>query len=495
MTPSYVYVACVYAYVAVLPSFSTLDLRSGHRKTPTVPPPRSRRAMVVHSPNQFEVQRTAAAAAAVAAANAQGPPDEQVQRPADVLAVSNAAANASAVRSAIEDVSEEADLLGGGQDFDVWTGGVATGRSIEADVHAAGDRINSNVTTRRVNHDNKLPEPTSKAEEDKISVVSDVTPPPPPGSIPQGLNPFTPEWFAQLVGAAASSAASAAASAVASSVRQSNQVPAAAPNSTAPRRLNDRKVPDFWEDRPEFWFEIFDAHLAHFNTSERQSFDTLLPLPTPAARTVVHSVIRTPGVSPYSKSREALLRHFGKTPRQLARELFDTRALGDRLASEYLDHIMGLLPDPRLLFEVMLLDALPANARVAALQHSDPVSMARAADAVLLENRAEAAAASARSSLSLAPAVNSMSLLDTACASGASCQLPLTPTVAAASRGGRPGPGASRKPSADSICANHARFGKDTYKCLAPSSCKMSHIIKPKPPAAASGNSRAGSRQ
>ena len=228
---------------------------------------------------------------------------------------------------------------------------------------------------------------------------------------------------------------------------------------------------------------------------DSQCFDALLPLLTPAARTVVHSVIRTPGASPYSKAREALLRHFGKTPRQLARELFDTRDLGDRLASEYLDHIMGLLPDPRLLFEVMLLDALPANARVAALQHTNIVSMARAADAVLLENKAEAA--SSRSPMSLAPAVSSMSLLDAACAAGTSCPPPLTPTVASVSRGGRSGPSAPRKqwPSSDSICANHARFGKETYKCLTPSSCKMSNVIKPRPPAAAPGNGKAGGRQ
>ena len=157
-----------------------------------------------------------------------------------------AASSASAVRSAIEDVaaedSQDANLLGDAGDFGVW--------STQAEVHAATEEIHSNVTTRRVA--NKGPEPTSKSEEDKISVVSDVTPPPPPaGTIPPGLNPFTPEWFAQVIGAAASSAASAAASAVKSSVRQSAQPqPPPSLNPTAPRRLNDRKVPDFWEDRP-----------------------------------------------------------------------------------------------------------------------------------------------------------------------------------------------------------------------------------------------------
>ena len=445
--------------------------------------------MVVHSPNQFQVQRTAAAAAAAATAAAGAPADAatlQPDVPPSVRAAADAAANAAAVRSSIEDVAEEVDLLGGGQDFDTWTGEVASGRSIEADVHAAKDEINANVTTRRVHSDSKMQDPTSRLDEDKISVVSDVTPPPPPGTLPSGLNPFTPEWFAQLVGAAASSAASAAASAVASSVRQSSQQPAPAP---AGRRLNERKIPDFWEDRPEFWFRIFDAHLAHFSPTEQKSFDALLPLLTPAARAVVHSVIRTPGTSPYSKARGALLRHFGQTPRQLAREFMESRGMGDRLASEFLDHIIGLAPDIKILYEVALLDALPANARVAALQHTDIHAMARAADAVLLENRA--AAESSRAVGAVTSAVHSVSLLDADLDCGRTVPPPLTPTVAAVGRDRRP-----PYKKTDSLCAVHARWGKEAWKCLTPSTCKMSKIICPKPSTpAASGNAKAGGRQ
>ena len=114
--------------------------------------------MVVHSPNQFEVQCTAAAAAAAAAATANtdgaGAVPQPTAVPPSVLAASRAAASAGAVRSAIEDVAEEADLLGGDQDqgFGAWTGEVPSGRSIEADVHATGEEINSNITTRRVNN-------------------------------------------------------------------------------------------------------------------------------------------------------------------------------------------------------------------------------------------------------------------------------------------------------------------------------------------------------
>ena len=310
---------------------------------------------------------------------------------------------------------------------------------------------------------------------DRISLADNAAPPPNTGNHPP-INPFTPEWFAQIIGAAAT----AAATAVANTPRPATPSPAA-PSST-PRRLNDRKVPDFWEDRPEYWFRIFDAHLSHFNPPEQRCFDALLPLLTPAARAVVHSVIRTPGSLPYSKAREALLRHFGRTPRQLAREYRESRSVGDKLASEFLDHIVGLVPDIKTLHEVVLLDALPANARAAALQHSDLHAMARAADAVLLESRADAEAARSVPTATL----NSLSLLDGDTDGDQS--LPLTPTVAAL--GSRP---PYKKTS--TLCAVHARWGKETWKCLTPATCKMSKVIAPKPPAPAPGNGKAGGRQ
>ena len=105
---------------------------------------------------------------------------------------------------------------------------------------------------------------------------------------------------------------------------------------------------------------------------------------------------------------------------------------------------MGLLPDVRIFYEVALLDALPPNARVAALQHSTVEAMARAADAVMLENRAESEASRAASAVSL---------LDDEWDSR-SVPAPLTPTVAAV---------AKPLKKSDSLCSSHARWGKKTY--------------------------------
>ena len=154
--------------------------------------------------------------------------------------------------------------------------------------------------------------------------------------------------------------------------------------------------------------------------------------------------------------------------------------------SEYLDHLFSLLPDLKVLYEVWLLDALPANARVAALQHSDVRAMARAADAVVLENRA-----CADSERSAAASVAAISL---ACDDDAvAAQQDAVCSVQAVSAGARSSRPERRNPN---LCFVHARWGKEAYRCTAPNSCKMKGVIKPRPgsSSAASGNSKAGGR-
>ena len=384
-----------------------------------------------------------------------------------------------------------------GLDFDVWDGDIPPA-SAAALLHAETEKdLHSNVTTRRdkqlISGGVKGADPLHDADRgsaadplrdaDKISAadsVSDVTPPPPnppqqAGNFPQ-INPFTTEWFAQLIGAAATAAASAAVANSASAGQpQSQPMPqpqtgAQLPDPSAPRRLNDRKVPDFWEDRPEFWFRIFDAHLAHFTPTEMKCFDALLPLLTPAARAVVYSVIRSPGNQPYSKARQALLRHFGQTPRQMARDLRDgNRSLGEKLPTEFLDHVRGLVQDFNIFLEVVLLDALPKNARDAALQQDGVDAMASAADLVVLENRA--AAMGLRDG-----AVNSIdaSFFEDVAPVQPAPPLQAHASVAAVSKDMRPQP--------KDLCFIHSRWGKDAYKCASPRFCRMKSIIRPRPP-------------
>ena len=221
---------------------------------------------------------------------------------------------------------------------------------------------------------------------------------------------------------------------------------------------------DFWESKPEEWFRIFDAHLAFFRPSEEESFNTLLPLLTPAALSKMTPILRVPGRTPYTLAKTALLRHFAKTPRDLARELRELRSLGDNTPTEILAHMRGLMPDPDVFFEVVLLDLLPANARDAALQHKTLDAMAAAADLIVAENAVAAAA----------PAVASISAIDT-----------VDSVNAVAS------------PSQD-LCQVHAKYGKAAYRCANPSSCRLKNFIRQRPPSArpspAQGNAKAGDR-
>ena len=161
-----------------------------------------------------------------------------------------------------------------------------------------------------------------------------------------------------------------------------------------------------------------------------------------------------------------------------------TKSLGDKLPSELLDHLEGLVSDLKTLQEVVLLDPLPANARVAALQHTDVRSMARAADTVVLENRA--AAEFERSTVSSVSVVDDLPVFDNA--------VPVAQAAVAA---------VSRTPvrppykKTETLCAVHARYGREAYTCLTPESCKMHNVLRPRPPPKkpASGNGKAGGRQ
>ena len=224
----------------------------GAQKSSDVPPKRPyRKKMVVHSPpakRDGEAGAGVGTGAGAGAGDASGTAHE---------AMSNSALLGDLLQQ--DDVAAVTTV----HDFGLWEGNKPPDRTPVIDDVKINDEA-----------DPKL------EDADRISVASspEARPPPHAGNLPP-LNPFTPEWFEKIINAAATTAATAAATAA---IAGSSRPPAASTpspvDSSAPRRLNDRKVPDFWEDRPEFWFRIFDAHLAHFNPTETRSFDALLPL-------------------------------------------------------------------------------------------------------------------------------------------------------------------------------------------------------------------------
>ena len=131
-----------------------------------------------------------------------------------------------------------------------------------------------------------------------------------------------PPWLSQVINAAVTAAATAVAA-----IPQRSSQSSSTRSPMAPTKLSDRKVPDFWESKPEEWFRIFDAHLDFFKPSQDASFNTLLPLLTPAALSKMTPILRVPGLDPYTRAKATLLKHFAKTPRDLARELRELRSL------------------------------------------------------------------------------------------------------------------------------------------------------------------------
>ena len=171
--------------------------------------------MVVHSPVKSEAQRLAEAAASTS-----------TPAPASSSGVPPSVAAASA--SGMSSTPVTGDLLG------AW--GTQPDVRVQAEVHAVDERdregMSQGAIRRRVL--------TSDADEDKISIAGDadgVPPPatgipPPAANVPPGLNPFTPEWFAQVINAAATTAATAAATAVANNTgRQSSPAQTLPPSS------------------------------------------------------------------------------------------------------------------------------------------------------------------------------------------------------------------------------------------------------------------------
>ena len=213
------------------------------------------------------------------------------------------------------------------------------------------------------------------------------------------------------------------------------------------------------------WFRLFDRHVIPFKPSSAEKFDALLPLLTSAACKHVQPIVRAPGLDPYSKAKASLIRHFDKTPRDRAREARRLDSLGDMMPTDMLEHIYGLLPDPSIIYEVLFLDLLPPAAKDAALQHSSLPAMAAAADKIVLEGSPSANVAAVSE---LASAASTLALDD-------------TPSVNAASRPPPSVRGRDRPPRAlRFLCSNHARWGRNAFRCSDPSTCHMKDLVRPR---------------
>ena len=248
-----------------------------------------------------------------------------------------------------------------------------------------------------------------------------------------------------------------------------DQGAAALHNQPAPQRppgIDRKLIPQFWEARPAAWFRIFEVHVPDEGTKR---FDYLLSFLSATALNQIDSIIDAPTQQPYEDAKKALLSHFQRNKYDKAGDLLLITSLGDRTPSDLLRYMRSLQPGEAetSLFIVIFLNALPGNAKDAALPKAPNLDeMAKAADIVLSIPEARAPAA--------IQAVEE----DTEDEGGAH--------VAAISRRPTPSATSSRR---GQLCEVHKKFKERAYRCADPERCPMKTVLRPKP---SSGNAPAG---
>ena len=238
----------------------------------------------------------------------------------------------------------------------------------------------------------------------------------------------------------------------------------------------DRKlIPQFWEARPSAWFRIFEAHVPDEGTKR---FDYLLSFLPTAALNQIDSIVDAPTQHPYTDAKKALLSHFQRNKYDKASDLLLITSLGDRTPSDLLRYMRSLQPGEgeTSLFIVIFLNALPRNARDAALPHAPNMDdMAKAADIVLSIPEARASQPSVQAVLHPVDSEEE----DVVGHVDAVARRQWTPAKTSSS-------GNAKR---QTLCDVHKKFKDKAYRCSDPERCSMRGVLRPKP---ASGNGPAG---
>ena len=80
----------------------------------------------------------------------------------------------------------------------------------------------------------------------------------------------------------------------------------------------------------------------HENLTEAHKFDLLLPLLQNAAVTLILRLVNNPPADVYTVAKNTLIRHFSKSPEDMAAELHGLSSFGERSAVEHLEHMRSL---------------------------------------------------------------------------------------------------------------------------------------------------------
>ncbi|CAL9696567.1 unnamed protein product [Knipowitschia caucasica] len=220
------------------------------------------------------------------------------------------------------------------------------------------------------------------------------------------------------------------------------------------------RLPDFWQNDPEPWFQHVDAqfHLRGITTDDTKYFHVVAALDSATTRRLMGLLRDPPAANKYEALKRALLQLYQLSDMERADRLLSLTGLGDSKPTELMENMLALLGsgDVSFLFTHLFLRQLPPQVRTALansplIRTKDYRGLAEEADRLLLASRQVSVHA-------LLPCVpESEDTVDVAAVT-------------------------ERRKKENGLCFYHHRFGVKARRCIPPCSFQRP------------GNERAGAR-
>jgi hypothetical protein len=135
--------------------------------------------------------------------------------------------------------------------------------------------------------------------------------------------------------------------------------------------LKGVRLPEFWSEDPQLWFEQAEAAFETCLVARsRDRYNLVLARLSPATakccRSLIIAIRASGALDPYEQLRAHLSQVYGRTDWQLGFALLDSPPIGDRRPSDLLQDMRALMPsddEEHTLFKCLFLRRLPAAIR------------------------------------------------------------------------------------------------------------------------------------
>lgn len=266
------------------------------------------------------------------------------------------------------------------------------------------------------------------------------------------------------------------------------------------------KIPDFWPEDTQVWFQQVEAQFRLSNiTTEQTKFDhVIMKLDRDTVRRVRDLISSTPSATPYTQLKNRLLGCYTRSTYEELLDFQNVGKLGDRRPSELMDELLSAIPSvppttegSAVWIAFGFLNRLPDHLRslVTALNlKPDMRELAEQADRLWMASGGAAAAVRQSS-----PFVNALPMSDLAEALPDNEEDAMVAAVRQFRRfGGRQGQKQSDKSAKHSlhVCESHSKHGLRCWTCSGRCSqpgcsarCELPTVSRP------AGNGMAGGRR